>query len=600
MSFKLIEDLSAHLSSAHPQGAPAPLAIVPELCPEGMGADITVNCFRFAKAMRQPPDKLAADVAGFLSTHPDVEKAEKVKAFVNVTLKSAALHVAGVASTSRLIGEARLPDGERKRILVEYSAPNTNKPLHLGHLRNNCLGMSLTTLLQRVGHEVTAVNLVNDRGIHICKSMIAYQRFGSGTTPESSGKKGDHLVGEFYVMFDKELRRQLKEFRDANPGKAGESDEKLFLDTEIGAAAQKLLVEWERGDVETVKLWRMMNDWVLAGFEQTYKRMGVCFDKVYFESETYKLGKDIALKGLESGAFERREDGAVLADLADSKLDKKVLLRADGTSVYITQDLGTTLRKYEDFHPDGMIWVVGDEQIHHFNTLFAILKKLGYLWAADLHHLAYGMVNLPSGRMKSREGTVVDADDLFNELTGLAKQATLERCEEGQAPADLDKRSETIAMGALKFMLLKFNPKTTMMFDPDASVKFEGDTGPYVQYACARINSIMRKAAGQDVADAGGDVDWSLLSTPWERRLSALAAFYPAALRQSAERLDCSGITTYLLDLAKAFSAFFRECPVLKAETPALRKARLALCLAARDVLADGLKTLTIDVPEQM
>ncbi len=600
MSYAFIHDLSRDLSAAYPQAASAPLAIVPELCPAEMGADLTINCFRFAKVLRQPPDAVAGKALEILSAHPDVEKAEKVKAFVNVTLRPEAMHKAGVADAAALLGESPLPASQRKKILVEYSAPNTNKPLHLGHLRNNTLGMSLAVLLARVGHEVTPVNLVNDRGIHICKSMIAYQRFGAGVTPASSGKKGDHLVGDFYVKFEHEFRRQLKEFRKAHPEKAGESDEKLFIETEIGAAAQKLLVDWESGDPETIKLWRMMNDWVLAGFEQTYRRMGVSFAKVYFESETYKLGKDIALKGMESGAFERRADGAVLADLADAKLDKKVLLRADGTSVYITQDLGTTLRKFEDFHPDGMIWVVGDEQIHHFNTLFAILRKLAYPWAANLHHLAYGMVNLPSGRMKSREGTVVDADDLFDELVSLAKQATLERYGDGQPPADIDERSEKIAMGALKFMLLKFNPKTTMLFDPEASLKFEGDTGPYVQYACARINSILRKAAEQGIDCRRDDVDWRLLASPWEKRLSALTTFYPATLRQAAERLDCSGLVTYLLDLAKAFSSFYRACPVLSAGEPGPQKARLALCAATRDVLAHGLATLTIDVPEQM
>ncbi|MBO5723376.1 MAG: arginine--tRNA ligase, partial [Lentisphaeria bacterium] len=382
-----------------------------------------------------------------------------------------------VGNVAGILEEGLLPEKDRRRILVEYSAPNTNKPQHLGHVRNNTLGMSSCALLARVGHDVIPVNLINDRGIHICKSMLAYQRFGNGDTPEKSGIKGDHFVGNYYVKYNDELKKQITALRQARPELAEKEDDELFLETEIGAAAQEMLRKWENSDPEVVELWKLMNSWVIAGFNATYERMGVKFTKTYLESQTYLLGKDNVRKGLEEGVFEKREDGAVIADLG--KLGTKVLLRKDGTSVYITQDIGTTLLKYNEFQPDGMVWVVGDEQILHFQMLFKILGKMGNAWADKLHHLSYGMVNLPTGKMKSREGTVVDADDLFDEMHTLARNAALERIREGEeAPADLEERSEIIGMGALKFMLLKFNAKTTMMFDPQASLKFEGDTGP--------------------------------------------------------------------------------------------------------------------------
>ncbi len=598
MNFKCTGDLENYLKAKYADAKiPANWSIPSEPCPQGMSGDITLNCFKFAGIFKQAPDKMAQEAADFLSNHADVEKTEAVKGFLNVTVKAGALHRDSAASSKQILDAATVPASERRAIVIEYSAPNTNKPQHLGHVRNNTLGMSLASLLQRVGHNVTPVNLVNDRGIHICKSMIAYQRFGRGATPENTGVKGDHFVGDFYVKFNNELQEQLSSLRSAKPELAKESDEDLFLKTEIGRAAQTMLQDWEAGDPQVRSLWKEMNSWVFAGFEETYKRMGVTFKHTYLESETYQLGKDIIYQALEKGIFEKREDGAILVDLG--KLGKKVLLRADGTSVYITQDIGTTLKKYNDFKPDTQIWVVGDEQILHFQMLFAIMKKAGYPWADSLYHLSYGMVNLPTGKMKSREGTVVDADDLFDEMFKLAKDATVERCGEN-VPADIDERSEIIGMGALKFMLLKFNPKTTMMFDPQASVKFEGDTGPYVQYACARINSIQRKAAERGIVIDAASADWSLLSSPEEKALSVCAFMYPEVLKAAAKKMDCSVIVTYLLDLAKAFSRFYREHQVLNAEDEKIRNARLVLCCNIRDILADGLKTLTIGVPETM
>ena len=601
MNIKCIADLSKFLTDSFlGEGAKESVSVLPELCPPSMSGDITVNCFRLARDLRSKPETIAAKAVEFLSDHSDVLDVEQIKAFVNVALTAKALYSETLADTTSLLKNAVLDKDDRQKALIEYSAPNTNKPIHLGHLRNNALGMALVSLLRRVGNEVVAVNLINDRGIHICKSMLAYKLYGEGQTPESVGKKGDHFVGNFYVMFDKELKRQLKALKESTPELADKAEEELFARTEIGAATQEMLIKWENHDPETVELWKTMNSWVLKGFDETYKRMGVEFDKVYLESDTYKLGKDVVLKGLKNGIFKKREDGAVYVDLKKYKLNEKVLLRPDGTSVYITQDIGTTILKYNDFHPKEQIWIVADEQIHHFKVLFAIMKELGYDWTDKLYHLAYGMVNLPSGKMKSREGTVVDADNLFNEMVDLAKQATLERCGD-DVPKDIDERSEIVGLGALKFMLLKFNPKTTIMFDPKASIKFEGDTGPYVQYVCARINSILKKAREKHgELPAESEVNWKLLDSKWERKLAVLSMFYRNALVTSAEKMDCSGVVSYLITLAKAYNSFYRECAVLGAETPELRNARLALSSSVRSILKDGLNTLTIDVPEAM
>ena len=571
-----------------------------ELCPANFSGDVTINCFGLARVVRRNPMQIAAAVAEFLESHADVEAVEAVKAFVNVTLRPAVLFQQTVGEgESDFFAQALLPSSERRRVLIEFSAPNTNKPQHLGHVRNNTIGMATASLLERVGHNVVRINLVNDRGIHICKSMLAYQRFGNGETPESAGCKGDHLVGRYYVRFDEEFRRQLAELRETHPEYADTPAEELFLHTEVGKAAQELLVAWENGDEEVRALWRMMNGWVLAGFEQTYERMGVHFDHTYLESETYSLGKDIIAEGLEKGVFRRRNDGAVVIDFDDPALGTKVVLRSDGTSVYVTQDIGTTLLKQQDYQPDQQIWVVGDEQIYHFRVLFAILKALGYEWAERLVHMAYGMVNLPSGKMKSREGTVVDADDLFDEMHRLAREATLERVGE-EAPDDLEKRAALISMAALKFMLLKVNPKTTIMFDPEASVKFEGDTGPYVLYAYARISSMLRKLDPAADSTSSDTVDWTCLQAPEERILALQCSLYPGMLQRAARDLDSSILAAYLLDLAKGFSRFYRACPVLSAPTPMEKHARLALCRRVQAILRDGLTTLTLGVLESM
>ncbi len=590
-----VNDLEKHLRSVFP-AYPETQSLFPEACPAGQNGDFTLNCFKIAKFCGNP--MAASKAAGdFLASHSDVEKVEVIKAFVNVTLTPAALYRDTVSDKKALLERALLPESERRKILIEFSAPNTNKPQHLGHVRNNTLGMSLASLLKRVGHQVIEINLVNDRGIHICKSMLAYKLFGNGVTPESCGKKGDHLVGDFYVRYNQALSEELKQLRAEHPEYADRDNDDLFLETKIGKEAQEMLRDWENGKEDVRELWKLMNSWVFKGFDETYKRMGINFDHTYLESETYLLGKDIVKDGLDKGVFVKREDGATICDLG--KMGSKVLLRKDGTSVYITQDIGTTLLKYKDYQPDSMIWVVGDEQNLHFQMLFEIIKRLGYPWSEKLYHLSYGMVNLPSGRMKSREGTVVDADDLFDEMAKLAADACKER-DDSLSGEELAKRSEIIGLGALKFMLLKFNAKTTITFDPAASLRFEGDTGPYIQYVGARINSILRKAEEKGISLDGANINWSLLTSEYEKALAVKLFFYGAILKSCAEKRDCSGLAEYLLDLSKAFNRFYRECPVMTAETAELQLARLALAETVKSVLADGLSTMTIGVPEAM
>ena len=589
---KFLNELETALRSKFP-AFPAQPTLSLEACPAGQEGDFTINCFRIAKFCGGPNGAVAA-VTEFLEQHADIAKVAAVKAFVNITLTPAALFAAGAADVKSLLKNVQLPEDQRRRVLIEFSAPNTNKPQHLGHVRNNTLGMTLGSLLKRLGHDVIEINLVNDRGIHICKSMLAYQRFGEGVTPESCGKKGDHLVGDFYVKFNTELSKELAALREAHPEFADKDNDELFLETELGRSAQEMLRKWEAGDAEVRKLWEMMNSWVFKGFAETYTRMGINFDHTYLESQTYLLGKDVVQQGLEKGVFTKREDGAVICDLG--KMGTKVVLRSDGTSVYITQDLGTTLRKFNDYTPEELIWVVGDEQNLHFKMLFEMLGRLGYDWAKRCFHLSYGMVNLPSGKMKSREGTVVDADDLFDEMSGLAAAACAER--DPEIPKEeLERRGEIIGLGALKFMLLKFNPRTTMIFDPQASLRFEGDTGPYVQYVCARVGSIERKIAERGLTV--GEADWSLHDHAAERDLAVKLFYYPEVLRNAGEKRDCSGVVDYLLDLAKGFNAFYRECPVLNAPAELL-PGRLKLAQAVKEVLTDGLNTLTIDVPEIM
>ena len=599
MNFKCINNLISFLAN-HFNYDKTEISINPELCPPNMQGDITVNCYRFAKIFNTSPDKLAAIVKEYLLQHPDVESMECIKAFANITLKSDALFRDTLGNPqSEFLTTSLLPVEKCDKLLIEFSAPNTNKPQHLGHVRNNAMGMALCSILRRVGHQVAAVNLVNDRGIHICKSMMAYQRFGIDSSPDKNGKKGDHFVGDYYVQFEKELRYQINNLKNERKELNDVSDEEIFLQTEVGKATQKMLQLWEEGDLGTRSLWQKLNNWVLDGFQQTYRRMGVKFDHIYYESETYRIGRDRILRELNSPEkiFYKKDDGSTEIDLSDSNLGKKIVLRGDGTSVYVTQDIGTTILKYQDFQPDRMIWIVGDEQIYHFKVLFAILKKMGFAWADKLQHIPYGMVTLPTGKMKSREGKVVDADNLFDEMYRLAKSATLDRCDSKAPPDDLDDRARSISMGALKFMLLKVNPKTTISFDPSASIKFEGDTGPYIQYVYARIASILRKNDDKVQPEL---TDWSALGEPEERSLALHCSMYNSMVVKAAETFDTSVLANYLLMLTKEFNRFYKKHSVLTPSSCKLKTARIELCKRVQLIIKDGLQLLTIETLESM
>jgi arginyl-tRNA synthetase len=484
-----------------------------------------------------------------------------------------------------------------KRVTVEFSSPNTNKPLHLGHLRNDVLGESVSRIINACGAQVRKVCIINDRGIHICKSMLAYKENGQGKTPETENVKSDRYVGDWYVIFSRAVKKETDELI-----KAGVDKEKAEAQTPSMKKAQELLRSWEAGDSETVELWKKMNGWAIEGMKKTYERTGVSFDKYYFESETYMLGKDEVLKGLEKGIFFKQEDGSVAVDLSEEKLDKKILLRSDGTSIYITQDFGTAINRHKDWQFDRMIYVVGSEQQYHFKVLFILLEKLGYSWAKNLHHLSYGMVNLPEGKMKSREGTVVDADDLINSLRDLSLEQIREKGREEDV-GDPNEVAEKIALGALHYFLLQPGPFKDMLFDPKESLSFTGNTGPYLQYMGARISSMLRKADKSDnsVQDgASGGADFSLLVTDPEWELVKALAAYPAKVSESAADLDPSHLTGFLYELSKAFSRFYHECPILNCEDSALSKSRLELSRAVMLVLKDAFHLVCIPFLEVM
>jgi arginyl-tRNA synthetase len=464
------------------------------------------------------------------------------------------------------------------RVMVEFSSPNTNKPLHLGHLRNDALGESVSRILADCGAEVRKVCIINDRGVHICKSMLAYQEYGEGKTPESEGVKSDHFVGNFYVRFHRM------------------SQEDTQAETRAEARAQDMLRKWEAGDAATVDLWKKMNNWTVSGMKQTYQRTGVSFDQYSFESQTYLKGKDEVLKGLDAGLFYKEEDGSVWVDLTAEQLDKKVLLRKDGTSLYITQDIGTALFRHSDWAFDRLVYVVGSEQQHHFKVLFSILQKLGFAWTKDLYHLSYGMVNLPDGKMKSREGTVVDADDLLDSLRDLALNEIRAK-EREEAVGDPTATAEKVALGALHYYLLQVSPTKDMLFNPQESLSFNGNTGPYLQYMGARISALLRKAPAELKAEARNgtlltsDAEWDLVKT---------LSNYEDAIASAAALMDPSVLATYLYELSKSFSRFYHDCPILSAETPALASARLALSRAVLRVLKDALGLICVPFLEAM
>ena len=554
--------------------------------------EITIVVFPVVRFSKKSPEATANDLGEYLKEHiEEITAFNVVKGFLNLSIVSS--YWIDLFQTDLLKESFGTIPSNGKKVMVEYSSPNTNKPLHLGHVRNNLLGYSVSELLKASGSEVYKVNLVNDRGIHICKSMLAWQKWGNGETPESSGLKGDHLVGKYYVIFDKEYKKEIEVLKEA-----GQTEDEGKKNAPLIKEAQAMLLAWEAGDEEVISLWKKMNGWVYDGFAVSYKNLGVDFDQYYYESNTYLLGKDTVEEGLAKGIFFKKPDGSVWIDLTEDGLDQKLVLRADGTSVYITQDLGTAQMKYDDFKMDESIYVVGNEQDYHFKVLFLILDKLGKSWAKGLYHLSYGMVDLPSGKMKSREGTVVDADDLIAEMIATAKQKT-------EALGKVDHFSEEekeslyykIGMGALKYFLLKVEPKKRLLFDPAESIDFQGNTGPFIQYTHARIKSLLSKAEYKN----GQHVSKDIALSATELEMIILLSRYPAEIASSAKAFSPATLANYIYEVAKMFNKFYHEIPpIVKEEDEALKQHRLNLSWVTANVLKSGMRILGIEVPERM
>jgi arginyl-tRNA synthetase len=555
----------------------------------------TFVIFSYLKVSKLSPEATGNKIGDFLKENvPEVADYNVVKGFLNLVLNQTVwvdLFQKLIANTN--IGQ--LP-ANGKKVMVEYSSPNTNKPLHLGHLRNNFLGYSVAEILKANGYEVIKANLVNDRGIHICKSMVAYQHFGNGETPESSGLKGDHLAGKYYVLFDQEYKKQIEALKAE-----GQSEEEAKKNAQFIVEAQEMLRKWEANDEVVVSLWKKMNTWVYAGFADTYKRMGVNFDKFYYESDTYLLGKDIVEEGLSKGIFFKKADGSVWVDLTDEGLDQKLVQRGDGTSVYITQDLGTADLKYKDFKIDKSVYVVGNEQDYHFEVLFKIMRKLGRSYGSGLYHLSYGMVDLPSGKMKSREGTVVDADDLMQEMIDTAEQHTKELGKiDGFSNEQATSLYEMLGMGALKYFLLKVDPKKRMLFNPQESIEFQGNTGPFIQYSHARIASILRKAVQIGVNYQTTDFSGINHLEESEADLIYLLNDFERKIEIAGEELSPSVLAQYLFDLAKEYNRFYADVPIFLENDATVLAFRVALSEQTAKTIKKGMSLLGITVPDRM
>ena len=557
--------------------------------------DITLVIFSLLRHIKGNPVQIGEQIGDYLKKHAGdlVSDFNVIKGFLNLVIAdSYYIDFLDKIRENKHFGLAA--PNSKEAILVEYSSPNTNKPLHLGHIRNNLLGYSVAEILKAAGHKVYKTQIINDRGIHICKSMIAWQRFGNGETPESTGLKGDKLVGNYYVAFDKAYKEEIQQL--IAEGKSKEEAEKQ---APIFVAAQQMLRQWEAGDPEVISLWKKMNGWVYDGFAVTYKNLGVDFDSYYYESNTYLLGKDIVERGLAQGVFFKKEDGSVWCDLTADGLDEKLVLRADGTSVYITQDMGTATQRVKDY-PDvkGMVYTVGNEQDYHFKVLFLILKKLGYDWASHLYHLSYGMVDLPSGKMKSREGTVVDADDLIAEMEQTAKEISQELGKlDGYTEAQKETLYHTIGLGALKYYILKVDPKKRILFDPKESIDFQGNTGPFVQYTYARIQSILRKYAEMGAADSTAMPD---TLHEKEKALLKSITLFPAIVQEAAEEYSPAVIANYVYDLVKDFNSFYQNVSILGEKEPLKLHFRVVLCEKIGEIIAASFKMLGIQVPERM
>jgi arginyl-tRNA synthetase len=575
--------------------------------------DYTVVVFPFVKMARKKPEQVGEEMGRFLVEEIDqLEDFNVIKGFLNLRVADS-YWLGFLEDIYPKKDFGQLPPKDQK-VMVEFSSPNTNKPLHLGHIRNILLGWSTSQILEAAGYEVVKVQVVNDRGIAICKSMLAWELFGEGATPESTGVKSDHFVGEYYVLFEQKFKEEYQTWQQTAEAKAivGEKSKekqseeaffKAFKNTyfneysDLGKQAKAMLIQWEEGNEETVALWKKMNAWVYEGFDKTYEKLGVSFDKLYFESETYLLGRDVVQKGMDKGLFYQKEDNSVWIDLEDAKLDHKLVLRSDGTSVYITQDIGTAMQRYQDYGVDKMVYVVADEQNYHFQVLFEIMKRLEEPYADGLYHLAYGMVDLPTGKMKSREGTVVDADDLIEEVVGEAQENSKER----GTLSDLSEEEQKaiiwkIGMAALKFFIIKVFPKKRMVFDPKESVDMQGQTGPYVQNAYVRVRSVLRKAEGMDI-DLSASKDYITLETQ-EKDLLAQLFQFPFLIEEAAENFDPSTIANFCYTLAKSFHKFYHDHSILNADTEAAKAFRIKLSTAIAQVLKKGMHLLGIEMPD--
>ena len=556
--------------------------------------NLTVMVFPWVKAARKSPEQVGREIGDWLvDNEPAVSRYNVIKGFLNIVIEPTFWNsvLAHIESTPDY-GITPVTE-DSPLVMVEYSSPNTNKPLHLGHVRNNLLGYSLSRILAACGNRVIKTNIVNDRGIHICKSMIAWQKWGDGATPESTGKKGDHLIGDFYVLFSKKHKEEV----DALVA-AGMSEDEAKEKSPLMVETREMLRKWENKDPEVRALWEKMNSWVYEGFDQTYRRMGVDFDKIYYESQTYLEGKSKVLEGLEKGLMYRKDDGSVWADLTAEGLDHKLLLRADGTSVYMTQDIGTAKLRFQDYPIDKMIYVVGNEQNYHFQVLSLLLDRLGFKWGKDLVHFSYGMVELPEGKMKSREGTVVDADELMDEMVSTARQVSAELGKlDNCTPEEVDEITEIVGLGALKYFLLKVDPRKNMLFNPKESIDFNGNTGPFIQYTYARIRSVLRRAA-----DAGMNITAYEGVIPGEKEITLIQSLadFPTVVSEAGRNYSPAQIANYVYELVKQYNQFYHDCPILKETDAAVRSLRLALSDATARVIATGMGLLGIRVPERM
>ena len=600
---KLVASVISGLKALYGQEVPEKMVQMQKTKKEFEG-HLTLVVFPFLKMSRKGPEQTAQEIGEYLKANdPAVAAFNVIKGFLNLTIASATwIELLNEIQADEQYGLVQVTDAS-PLVMIEYSSPNTNKPLHLGHVRNNLLGNALANIVAANGNKVVKTNIVNDRGIHICKSMLAWKKYGNGETPETSGKKGDHLVGDYYVSFDKHYKAEVKELMAKFTAQGMNDDEakaKAEAESPLMQEAREMLVKWEAGDPEVRGLWEMMNNWVYAGFDETYKKMGVSFDKIYYESNTYLEGKEKVMEGLEKGFFYKKEDGSVWADLTAEGLDHKLLLRGDGTSVYMTQDIGTAKLRFADYPINKMIYVVGNEQNYHFQVLSILLDKLGFEWGKSLVHFSYGMVELPEGKMKSREGTVVDADDLMEEMIATAKETSQELGKlDGLTQEEADDIARIVGLGALKYFILKVDARKNMTFNPKESIDFNGNTGPFIQYTYARIQSVLRKAAESGIV-IPEQIPAGIELSEKEEGLIQMVADFAAVVKQAGEDYSPSIIANYTYDLVKEYNQFYHDYSILREENEAVKVFRIALSVNVAKVVRLGMNLLGIEVPSRM